>query len=96
MRSKLFVPGVRPELFAMSLAGDAYAREVHADIAQARSLGVSGVPFFVVGERYGVSGAQPAETLLAVLTRTWEEVQGAGRAEGEAVEGAACGPDGCD
>jgi predicted DsbA family dithiol-disulfide isomerase len=77
------------------LAGDAFAREVQGDIAQARALGVSGVPFFVIGERYGVSGAQPAETLLAVLARAWEEAAAAPE-PGAHPEGAACGPDGCD
>ena len=28
----------------------------------ARALGVTGVPFYVIDRRYGVSGAQPAET----------------------------------
>lgn len=73
------------------LAGDAFGAEVRADIAQARAFGVSGVPFFVVGERYGVSGAQSPETLLAVLTRWWDETP-----ELElAAQGPVCGPDGC-
>ena len=73
-----------------------YADAVRADEEEARALGISGVPFFVVDRRYGVSGAQPAEHLLAVLERAWSE-----RAPltllGSAVEGtgAACGPDGC-
>ncbi len=33
----------------------------------ARRLGASGVPFFVIDRRYGISGAQPAETFLQVL-----------------------------
>jgi predicted DsbA family dithiol-disulfide isomerase len=73
------------------LAGDAHADDVRADIAQARALGVSGVPFFVVGERYGVAGAQGPETLLAVLTRCWEETPELTAP----AEGATCGPDGC-
>ena len=73
------------------LAGDAYAAEVRADIAQARALGVSGVPFFLVGERYAVAGAQSPETLLAVLTRCWDEASGPDLP----TQGDACGPDGC-
>lgn len=73
------------------LVTDAYAQEVRTDIAHARALGVSGVPFFVVGEHYGVAGAQSAETLLSVLTQWWDE-----NPEAEAqVEGPVCGPDGC-
>ena len=41
-------------------------------------LGITGVPFFVVGERYAVSGAQPAELLLGVLQKAWSEVAAKG------------------
>jgi predicted DsbA family dithiol-disulfide isomerase len=36
-------------------------------------LGVSGVPFFVVDRRYGISGAQPTEVFSQVLTQAWAE-----------------------
>ena len=49
------------------LAGDEYADAVRADVGEARMLGASGVPFFVIDRRYGVSGAQPAETFLHAL-----------------------------
>lgn len=55
------------------LATDAYASAVRADEALATSYGVRGVPFFVVDQRYGVSGAQPAEVLLEVLQTAWAE-----------------------
>ena len=56
-----------------ALAGDAYSDDVRADIAQARAYGISGVPFFVIDEKYGVSGAQPAEALLDVMNQAWSE-----------------------
>ncbi|HET7018249.1 MAG TPA: DsbA family oxidoreductase [Streptosporangiaceae bacterium] len=55
------------------LAGDDYGAEVEADEAMARTLGVTGVPFFVIDRRYGVSGAQPADTITQVLEKTWSE-----------------------
>jgi predicted DsbA family dithiol-disulfide isomerase len=55
------------------LAGDRYRAEVRADEEQARAYGISGVPFFVVDQRYGVSGAQPADVLLEVLDRAWAD-----------------------
>ncbi|MCW0211897.1 MAG: DsbA family oxidoreductase [Pseudonocardia sp.] len=55
------------------LAGDRYAAEVREDEAQARRYGISGVPFFVIDETYGVSGAQPAEALREVLDKAWAE-----------------------
>ena len=36
-------------------------------IDQARQAGVSGVPFFIFGGQYGLSGAQPPESILEVL-----------------------------
>ncbi len=49
------------------LAGTEYADEVQDDIALARRMGVSGVPFFAIDRAYGVSGAQSAETFLHAL-----------------------------
>ncbi|MFT3866425.1 MAG: DsbA family oxidoreductase [Solirubrobacterales bacterium] len=37
------------------------------EIAEARAIGVDGVPFFVFDRRLAVSGAQPAEVLLAAM-----------------------------
>ncbi|MEV6796784.1 DsbA family oxidoreductase [Micromonospora rifamycinica] len=50
------------------LASDAGRREVAADLATAHQLGVSSVPTFVLAGKYGVTGAQEPETLLAALT----------------------------
>ncbi len=36
-------------------------------IHESQQLGVTGVPFFVFADEYGVSGAQPADSLLQVL-----------------------------
>jgi predicted DsbA family dithiol-disulfide isomerase len=60
------------------LAGDEYARDVDADEQMARSLGATGVPFFVIGRRYAVSGAQPPEVLAAALDRAWAETGATG------------------
>jgi predicted DsbA family dithiol-disulfide isomerase len=48
-----------------------YAAEVRADEADARRLGVTGVPFFVIDRRYGISGAQSPEKILQVLDEAW-------------------------
>jgi len=76
------------------LASERYAAEVRTDEALARELGITGVPFFVLASRVGVSGAQPADVLRGALDRAWSELHaGSGS---EIVDGAACGPDGCD
>jgi predicted DsbA family dithiol-disulfide isomerase len=91
--------GLDAEEVRAVLAQDRYLDAVRADEAEAAALGVRGVPFFVVDRRYGVSGAQPAEQLLAVLERAWAESRPltmVGATDGaDGADGAACGPDGC-
>ena len=73
-----------------------HAAAVREDQARAGALGISGVPFFVIDRSYGVSGAQPAEQLLAVLERAWEESHPQLTVlTPEGTGGDACGPDGC-
>jgi predicted DsbA family dithiol-disulfide isomerase len=55
------------------LASDRYSDHVETDQAMARSIGATGVPLFVIDRRYGISGAQPAETITGVLERAWNE-----------------------
>lgn len=50
-----------------SLEAGEYAAAVAADIAQAEVHGISGVPFYVIDGRFGISGAQSAETFAAAL-----------------------------
>ncbi|HEY2313544.1 MAG TPA: DsbA family oxidoreductase [Streptosporangiaceae bacterium] len=55
------------------LAGDSYNDHVDTDEAMARALGATGVPLFVIDRKYGISGAQPADTITQVLERAWSE-----------------------
>jgi predicted DsbA family dithiol-disulfide isomerase len=54
------------------LDGDAYADEVRQDEAQARQIGISGVPFFVFDMALGASGAQPTELFASALNQAWD------------------------
>lgn len=49
------------------------AKLVKNDIFAANSLGIKGVPFFVINEKYGVSGAQPTDLFSEVLEKSWSE-----------------------
>ena len=51
------------------LSQGTYAADVQADIDQARAYGISGVPFFVIDGRYGISGAQSPDSFAAGLTQ---------------------------
>jgi predicted DsbA family dithiol-disulfide isomerase len=59
------------------LATDDYAAAVVRDLEEARALGISGVPFFLIDRRYGVSGAQPPEVFAEALARAWADTHGA-------------------
>jgi predicted DsbA family dithiol-disulfide isomerase len=65
--------GLDPAEVAEVLQGSAYCDAVRADERRAATIGISGVPFFVVDGRYGVSGAQPVDVLLDVLRRAWDD-----------------------
>jgi predicted DsbA family dithiol-disulfide isomerase len=45
------------------------ATEIAEAEERAASLGISGVPFFIVDGRYGLSGAQPSEAIVEALRR---------------------------
>ena len=51
------------------LAGHAYVDAVRADETRAASLGIRGVPFFLIDGRLGISGAHPAPKLREILER---------------------------
>ena len=86
--------GLDPGRVDEVLAGDDYADAVRADIEKARAYGATGVPFFVVDQKYGVSGAQPTEVFSQLLERAWADSHPAVELVGG--PGAdACGPDGC-
>ena len=55
--------------------GDAFAGAVRDDEASAQALGISGVPFFVIEGKWGISGAQPTELFLNALQQAWDELK---------------------
>ncbi|MBB5953695.1 putative DsbA family dithiol-disulfide isomerase [Saccharothrix tamanrassetensis] len=54
---------------------DAYLDAVRADEREAARLGATGVPFFVIDGRHGISGAQPLETFTRALHTAWADRQ---------------------
>ena len=88
--------GLPEERVTEVLAGTAYEAEVADDQAQALAYGANGVPFFVIDEKYGVSGAQPVEVFQEAIRRANADRQpvtlitSPGSSDGDV-----CGPDGC-
>ncbi|PUB20805.1 putative DsbA family dithiol-disulfide isomerase [Promicromonospora sp. AC04] len=56
-----------------SLEGNEFLDAVRADESLARSYGIGGVPFLLVGGKYGLSGAQEATTIQRALEQAWSD-----------------------
>ncbi len=54
---------------------EAFTQEVLADRELATQLGATGVPFFVIDMKFGISGAQPLEVFTQTLESAWQESQ---------------------
>ncbi|MBV9395281.1 MAG: DsbA family oxidoreductase [Methylobacteriaceae bacterium] len=65
--------GMDPDLVARLLEGEADKESVREEIATAQRLGVTGVPFFIFGGRFGLPGAQPAEVLVSAIKKAAEK-----------------------
>lgn len=78
--------GLDPDATRSMLGGTMFADAVRADEERARGFGITGVPFFAVDERYGISGAQQPELMLDTLRQAWDEMTAA------ADDGAAVSP----
>ena len=59
--------GMDEKLVRELLASEADKEAVRAEIAEAQRLGVTGVPFFIIGGRYAVSGAQSSDVLAKAI-----------------------------
>ena len=57
--------------------------DVEGDIETAQRIGVTGVPFFILDGKYGLSGAQPPEALAAAIEKAYRA-----RGENAEIEGA--------
>ena len=68
------------------LNSDRYAKEVREDEREAALIGIHGVPYFIIGGKYGLSGAQPVEILKNAINEALTD---------EKFSGMTCGADGC-
>ncbi|MFB1082368.1 DsbA family oxidoreductase [Jeotgalibacillus sp. JSM ZJ347] len=77
------------------LTSDQYMEAMTADIKKAAQIGVSGVPFFVLENKYAISGAQPDEVFTQALEKVWEETNQSPLVN-VGGQGNACTDDSCD
>ena len=59
--------GMDSALVRTALESETLEHEVTELISQSVERGVSGVPFFIINSQYGISGAQPADSLIAAF-----------------------------
>lgn len=64
--------GLDPAAVAEMLESDDYGNHVRSDEATASMLGITGVPFFVLDRKYGLSGAQPIAVFVQALQQAWD------------------------
>lgn len=65
--------GLDKQAVTKLLASDEYTNDVQRDIDQAKMLGITGVPFIVINQKYGVSGAQGETVFTEALQKAWHE-----------------------
>lgn len=65
--------GLDADAARAALRSGRFADAVRADQQQAAAYGITGVPFFVIDGRYGVSGAQPPQAFAGILRQVWAE-----------------------
>lgn len=61
--------GLDPDEATAALESGRFTGDVQADIAQAQAYSISGVPFYVIDGRYGISGAQAPEVFASALAQ---------------------------
>jgi predicted DsbA family dithiol-disulfide isomerase len=67
--------GIDRESVSQMLGSDTFTDEVRYDENTAKSIGINGVPFFIFNQKYTISGAQPPETFLNALNKSWLEYE---------------------
>lgn len=87
--------GIPADRARRMLEGDEFAAAVRADQARARGFGITGVPFFAIDERYGVSGAQHADALLGALRQAWDESRPTGLTPAGNADADGCTDESC-
>lgn len=65
--------GLNTNGLAEALENADFAKEVQADVDDARKLGVRGVPFFAFNRKYAISGAQEPTAFLSTLEKSFAD-----------------------
>jgi predicted DsbA family dithiol-disulfide isomerase len=64
--------GIDRDIVTQMLDSEAFTDEVRYDEKTAQDIGINSVPFFIIDQKYSISGAQPPETFLNALNQSWQ------------------------
>jgi len=70
--------GLDPGEVKQMLGSDQFDDKVRQEVFESQQIGVRGVPFFVIDNKYAISGAQPENVFVNALNKAYEEKDGAG------------------
>ncbi len=83
--------GLNYEDIRIALESSDIDKKIEEDIENARKIGIQGVPFFVLNQKYAVSGAQPVDVFVQALEKVQKETDIKPLAD---ADGAFCGTEG--
>lgn len=72
--------GLTKETIEKLLSSDEGLAEIEAAEHELQKLGISGVPFYIINNKYGISGAQPSESFIEAFENIGTELNTAGAA----------------
>lgn len=67
--------GLDGGLLTQLYASDADVERTRREIASAQRIGITGVPFFIIGGRYGIAGAEDPQTIAGAIRQAASEPQ---------------------
>jgi len=65
--------GMGGEKVKQLLAGDTDCDTIEESITSAQRMGIQGVPCFIINNKYALSGAQPADSIIELLDKVLQE-----------------------
>ncbi len=81
--------GIEEDELNKTLDSDDFIDDVRFDENEAYKLGVHGVPYFVIDDKYVIGGCQTKEGIKQTILKALDE------SNGSLEQGMVCGPDGC-
>jgi predicted DsbA family dithiol-disulfide isomerase len=85
--------GLNKEDVKEMLASNEMADVVRADEQTAQQYGITGVPFFLINNKYALTGAQPTEAFVQALNQIIDEDK---VTDVNSQDGVSCDDDGCE